>query len=317
MCRTRLILLDGIAGSGKSTTGQRLFRALNLAEVQAEFHHEFARPHPVLDINESTIGGWVEQSHHKWTAFADRMRGGGIVTILDGALFQCGIGELLERDARDGEILDFVDRLQPIVEPLEPLLIHLYQDDVETALREVYNQRTKAWRHRVGTVFQSTTYGRNRTLEGFDLYLDFVRNLRRLSDLACDSWGLEKTAIRTGDDRWDERMERILRLLDVHPANDPFRPDDYAGEYVVDTTGQRCVIREAGGYLQVEGLFEIVKRLLPGMGDTLFVETWPDILAFGRDDVGCVVEFQAAGSSRRIGDSVWKRVSPPARSSSE
>jgi hypothetical protein len=304
----KLILIDGIAGSGKSTTGQRLYRALRLAGHKVEFYHEFCRPHPVLGVEADPILDWLDQSLSAWRQFGRDLNERSGVAILDGALFQCGVGELLVRGANDQEINEFDQRVEQIVEFLGAALIHLYQEDIELALRRVYDQRTAAWRQRVEESFAGTAYGRARSLSGFDLYLDFNRSLRRLSDRAFTDSKLPKLAIENSDQAWDSHFERIRGFLSVSQCVDPFDPAEFCGEYEEEGTGRRCRIKTVNDVLRVDGLFDIPKNLLPNCDGTVFVQSWPDELTFRWDGESRVVSFQSTGPWDRLGDGVWTRV---------
>ncbi len=305
---TGLIIIDGIAGSGKSTTGQRLYRALHLNGYSAEFYHEFCRPHPVLGVEADSISDWIERSMTAWRGFIHRLSERNIIAVVDGALFQCGVGELLELDADDRTVLDYVQGIAELVIPVGAIMIHLYQRDIEAALRRVFDQRPEAWRRRVLAAFSDTAYGRNRSLDGFDLYLDFNRSLRRLSDDMFDAFDMRKLAIENADLRWDAYFGQIRRFLGLQEVNDPFDPNDFTGEYIETGKNRRCRIRIADGILLVEGLFRIVKALLPKEDDTVFVQTWPDELTFTRDSSNRVTAFCSTGPWDRLGDATWTRV---------
>jgi hypothetical protein len=307
---TRLILIDGIAGSGKSTTGQRLYRVLHLNGYSTEFYHEFCRPHPVLGVEADSVSDWIEQSATAWRQFIRQLSGQDTVAIFDGALFQCGVGELIERDADDETVADYVRAIAELVTSVRSAVIHLYQKDLETALRRICDRRPAAWRRRVFTLFSDTAYGRRRSLDGFDLYLDFNRSLRRLSDSLFETLDMPKLAIENADLQWDAHFERICRFLGLRQVIDPFNPHEYTGDYIEKGKNRHCRIHVSEGMLMVEGLFRIAKGLLPGHDDALFVQTWPDELTFTRDDSGRVVSFCSTGPWNRLGDAVWTRIGP-------
>jgi len=310
MIETKLILIDGIAGSGKSTISQRLYRTIHLNGHPVEFYHEFYRPHPVLQVEAETVSGWAGRSLEKWRQFVHHRSAQDAIAIMDGAVFQCGVGELLEQDADDQTITDYVHAVAEIIKPLGAAMINLYQRDLDAALTEVYTQRPRAWRNRVETQFSNSAYGRNRSLRGFDVYLDFNRSLHRLSESLFLDFNPPKLAFDNSNRQWDIHFDRICRFLKLPPVVDPFQPDDYRGEYIENEQNQRCRIAVVDGMLRVEGLFKIIKGLLPKREDTLFVQTWPDELTFTKDKAGRVATFHSTGPWNRIGDGTWTRTAP-------
>jgi len=307
MLETRLIFVDGIAGSGKSTIGQRLYRVLHLNGYPAEFYHEFYRPHPVLQVEAVEVGEWVEQTLSKWETFCQQLDRSSAVAIVDGVLFQCGIGALLECDAGEDAIHDYISRVENLVKPLRPVFIHLYQQDVSAALRQVYDLRPVAWKRRVETMLDDTAYGRATQLTGFDLYLDYNRTLRRCSDAVFERLAQPKLLLESSDCQWNRHFDLLCRFLQVPQTDDPFDPAEYGGDYRDSETGRNCRIGTEAGQVRVTGLFEIVKNLLPKHDDVLFVQTWPDELTFERNDEGRIVSFRSTGTWNRIGDATWWR----------
>jgi len=306
--QTKLILVDGIAGSGKSVTGQRLYRAFHLNGYRAEFYHEFHRPHPVLDSPTESVSHWIDQSTTKWRRFVAQMCERDSVILMDGVIFQCGVGDLLERGANDQAILDYACIVEDIVRPLKPILIHLYQTDIETSLQWVRDQRPETWSKRVVTHFSDTVYGRNSLLSGFDLYLQFNRSLRRVSDSLFDRFETTKLAIDNSDRQWNVHHGRMCRFIGLQQVTDTFNAFDYCGNYASGKSHQLCRVEVIDGALVVKGLFEITKQLLPKKGDSVFVQTWPDELTFSRDESGGVISFRSTGPRSRIGDSIWSCV---------
>lgn len=282
---------------------------MQLNQKSADFYHEFFMPHPVLGIEAESAAEWVIHSKLKWKNFSNNFSKSDKIAILDGAIFQCGIGELLEYDAGFETITDFIDTVIDEIKKLNPILIYLYQDDIESSLREISAQRPKSWLKRVESIFEKTPYGSSRPLKGFDLYLDFNISLRNLSDSIYDRINIRKIKIKNSDKQWNQQMSELCDFLKLRQFADPFNPLDYVGEYSENGGSRSCFIQRNNGYLSVEGLFKIFKNLLPKYNDTFFVQTWPDELTFYRDKSGRVESFKSTGYWNRIGENIWKRVS--------
>ena len=308
MLQTKLILVDGLPGSGKSTTCQKLYRVLHNNGIVADFYHEFYQPHPIFREDCKIVDDWVTGTLSRWQTFVDVQLEQNTIAILEAATFQCTVGDLLEIGADREVMKTYALEVLKLIRPLQPTLIYAYQRDVEAALKKVCEQRPTRWRKRVQTILNDTVYGRNRDLDGFDLYFDYNRSMRALSDELFQAYDVPKVSLENSDGRWDDHFSKICRFLGLSILPDTFNPSEYCGEYLEPEENQRCRIALINGSLQVTGLFTIAKGLLPKHDDTLFVQTWPDELTFSRDETGRVVSFRSTGTWNRIGDGLWSRV---------
>ena len=95
--QTRLVIVEGIMGSGKSTTARHLAACLEEAGRRAQAITERTEPHPVrgtdgldhwyqpwLDV---TAAGLAERSLAKWRSFVAAAQATETVHVLDGQLF--------------------------------------------------------------------------------------------------------------------------------------------------------------------------------------------------------------------------------------
>ena len=138
---TKIIFVEGIAGSGKSTTGQLLYSNLHRHGYPVKVIHEFYSPHPIHELNTEEPKTWISKTLANWHNLADTLVKTNEITIMDGTLFQCTIGVLLEMDVEAAVIRGYANQIPDILKPLNPILIYFYQDDVEKALTTAYQQR--------------------------------------------------------------------------------------------------------------------------------------------------------------------------------
>ena len=61
--RNRLILLEGLPGTGKSTNSFKLYEQLSLNGKKVDWIHEVSGPHPVLFFTESCM---TKEEYHCW-----------------------------------------------------------------------------------------------------------------------------------------------------------------------------------------------------------------------------------------------------------
>jgi hypothetical protein len=103
-----LVIIEGIMGSGKSTTMRFVAKALEDSGRQALAIHERADPHPVRATDE--LQHWFElwrdctpdQLAHRalarWQSFVEKVRLGAAVPVFDGQLFHGDLTHLFLMD---------------------------------------------------------------------------------------------------------------------------------------------------------------------------------------------------------------------------
>jgi hypothetical protein len=107
--QTRLVIVEGIMGSGKSTTARWIAAQLEAAGLRALAITERVEPHPVrgtdgldhwfqpwLDV---TAAGLADRSLAKWRTFVADAQAAGTIHTLDGQLFHGDLTNLFLMEA--------------------------------------------------------------------------------------------------------------------------------------------------------------------------------------------------------------------------
>ena len=151
----RLVIVEGIMGSGKSTTMRFIARNLRDSGLPALPLHERTEPHPVRATDE--LEHWFEpwrdttpqllasRALVRWTAFVEATQRDSPISVMDGQLFHGDLTHLLLMDADSALISDYVSALAAIIAPLNPFVLYLWQKDVGHAIRTVCTERGSEW----------------------------------------------------------------------------------------------------------------------------------------------------------------------------
>jgi hypothetical protein len=190
--KARLVIVEGIMGSGKSTTARWIAANLERAHQPAQPVTELTRPHPVRATDE--LAHWyqpwldakpaelAERSLTKWRGFVASDTGEAI-TILDGQLFHGDLTNLFLMDAGSAAIVEYVQAVEETIRPLTPFLVYFYQRDVGQAIRAIAALRGPEWvAYQVNWKLQAP-YSRRLGLAGLEglivLYKDYRAVLRQ------------------------------------------------------------------------------------------------------------------------------------------
>lgn len=179
MRRTRLILTEGIPGSGKSTTAQFLARQLAGNGVVGRWWHEEEVGHPVYAfgdraslcriLQQLTSGDWravVAAALERWRAFSRLVQQSDEVVVVDGCLFGCLTWSLFPLDVASEEILDDTRQVAAILQPAQPCLVYLVRPDVATTLRALCDRRGNTIEQTYVDRATDNPYARRRGLSG-------------------------------------------------------------------------------------------------------------------------------------------------------
>ena len=226
MRNTRFIFVEGIMGSGKSTTVWFLTERLQRHGIAARFllegptaeepEHplrvatELLHPNGVwLDV---TVEQYIERSLQKWRTFAREAQQVATVTACDGLLFHGNMTDLMLMNAPTEVLRAYVSQVIEIISDLNPVVIYFSHPDIARALRRIGDARGSAWEAYQVNWKVLSPYGMERALSGFDGLVQLYQSYCALCDEIFAQLALPKLAIRNEGD-WARYYEEILAFL--------------------------------------------------------------------------------------------------------
>jgi thymidylate kinase len=151
---TKLILIEGIPGSGKSTTAQYISSKLRHKGYLHKWWYEEEQGHPIYvfdnydklkvivdDLSDGNYKKIIEMALKRWEEFVESVKRSPEIIIVDSSLFGYLTWSLFPYEVPKNEIIQYVKDVERIIKPLNPFLIYFYQEDIGAALKQICNRR--------------------------------------------------------------------------------------------------------------------------------------------------------------------------------
>jgi thymidylate kinase len=297
MIDTKLILVEGLPGSGKSTTSQFISKCLSESGIKNKWWYEEEKGHPVYlfnsdelmqeTVNDLTNGNYrnvINKALIQWRTFSDSLQSMNKVILVDSTFFGYLTWTLFPMDVPIREIEKYLAEVECIISPCRPTLIYFYQSDIYTSLKKICTRR--GGNTEVQFIHNATEskYGKNKNLTGFDGMVSFWEDYRAFTDHFFTKTRIRKLSIENSEGTWNEYLREIMNFLEISfvermniPSEDT---DSFVGIYI--DGGITCEICRSDDELYINGIQQIWpnSRLLPRGGNKFEVESLPINLTF-------------------------------------
>ena len=318
-----LILIEGIAGAGKSSTTHQLGLHLEKLGYDVAWWFEQDLAHPIYPaeqrlqydrgIDAETRREIRDGVLARWQALADGLAGSKKIVLIECGFLQMVIDHHLLLDLPMSDAEEHVLAVEKLVAPLDPLLILLYEENVEAALRRILTDRTSVWAQYLVQLYRQSPYGRRQGIRDYKGVIDAYATSRATAEAIVSRLGLRKVAIEKSAGDWRNYYDRITNEIGVQAIVPPLAPptnaEQLAGQYrSAEESGKGYQVTVGADALYVSRMARL--RLLPKQGNAFHVLGTRWEVEFDTDSAGVA---QAAiltevGTDLR---EVWKRTSGP------
>jgi len=260
MIDTKLIIIDGIWGSGKTATLIVLSRHLNQCGIQSRTYKDDDPHNSALREYFDAAPSEVDPNVDGWERFSEELRRSNEVAVMESGLFNCPMMSLLINGYNTNQIIDYCLRVFETVKESNPVILHLQHEDVSSSWSSVCEQRGSEWRQFMERQLHSWFPSQPPQYSVMD---DFLYDLTSLSDRAFGEWPGGKLALATPPDNWRDQYRKITDFLSLPPIEPPGPSfDDHIGRYRETQSGRECVISVLGNILILRGYFGPKRPLL-------------------------------------------------------
>ena len=329
MRATKLILFEGIPGSGKSTTGQFVARQIERAGHTVRWWYEEETDHPlhtfhdwetmqvvVDDLSHGRYPQVIDAVLERWERHAADIVASDTIVLHDSALLGHLTWTLFPFDVPHDAIRAYVTRVEEIIRPCDPVVIS-FTSDVSQTLRQVCDARGGGWEQGMIRRVEESPYGRHNGLMGFEGLVTYWAAYGAFSDELFAQLSLAKLYVRNASENWLASRREILNFLSLPLAEDVATQPDrarFVGVYglPLDAASQTWEVAWEDDGLVARGLPGVWPRvrLLPTASPHEFVvESYPCVLSFEMDGEGTVRRVRVSGQALlgRVPEGVFTR----------
>lgn len=215
---SKLILIEGLPGSGKTSTAEKISSWLTDRQNPSIWWREEDWEHPATPRNlrkTANTDGFPDRCILYWEKFASRTLHAREIRILEGSAFQSTIRFMLEYLITHPVILEYVRRFDGVVAAANPLLIYLQPVDPVNYLKTfVYPTRGEEWITKVSTYLSNTPCGRKHGWKGLQGMTEFWLLYRDLCEKAMGELTMPILKVDIDGKGWESVLDKIFSWLE-------------------------------------------------------------------------------------------------------
>jgi hypothetical protein len=296
---SKLILVEGLTGSGKSILAHFLARQLRSQGISATWIHEAEIPHPILLDDDQDINEFMPRVLARWQQFLQRLDASNQISVVEACFFNNLIEELMIADLPTQEILDYAEKIYAVMRPIKPSLIYLSQGNVRDSLLKNFANRGDSFRDFVIRFVTGTPYAQSRKMEGLEGTLRFWEDFASLTDLAYARYPYPKMRPDWIDGQWHQRDQAILNFLGIPytPELSCFPPEaaSLAGSYRDEKNDRTYIVRRQNQTLTINLFLNVRSRLIYQSDNHFLVEGWHFEVIFDRSGIAGQTRLRIEG----------------------
>jgi hypothetical protein len=212
--RSKLILIEGLPGSGKSGTTAHLGESLLRNGISCSWFLEDDENHPI-DLSDFALKDISMKLLPLWESFVRDAQPDQGMTIMESRLWQNTSLFMYMAEYPFKEIVELQDRVNEVLAPLSPILIYLYQPDITEGLRHLHELRDESSLKLDLEMTSRYSWFQSRGKDDFAGWLEFFNEWFEVAEVLYDRWPYNKCKIENPHDNWDLAHSKINEYLRI------------------------------------------------------------------------------------------------------
>src|SRR5690349_504231 len=218
MIETKLILIEGPPGSGKSTTAQKLANEISISGKGCQCFLEWSPKHPIQIGADSRLGEIITTSIDResallqqWGKFVQRQQAQELVTIIESRFWQTSLMLMYAAGHSIEDVLKSNQCVVTVIQELKPVLIYFAVDSPREFAKRTIQIKNKEWQldghhsswaKHIFEAFDSQKWFTDRGLTGPDGMFAFLEEWASISEALYDRLPFPKIKISNPHHEW-------------------------------------------------------------------------------------------------------------------
>jgi predicted kinase len=215
----RLILIEGMIGSGKTTTAGLLADWLSRRGEDVRAFDEGAADHPIRTRRVDELlaapapGDPGVYSAGQWRRLAERCLRDGQTVILESVFLQNSVMPAFIDGAPAAAVNQICAEIQRQMAPAEPFLVYLCPADIAAAIARVHQTRGEPWSSRNVAYVQDCPWARRRNLRGRDAVVQLYQAWEPVASQLYDRYPFGKLMVSDPQRDWPAALRNICAAV--------------------------------------------------------------------------------------------------------
>jgi hypothetical protein len=235
MGTTRLILIEGMIGAGKSTTAQHIGARLTERGANAVAFAEFAMNHPVRTKAVDRLRAaypepvWTQHdigpdglavdrtvySADQWGRLAELCVREQQTVVLESTFLQNSVLPAFVNGAPLTKVREITGGIERAIAPADPLLVYLRPTDISAAISHVHATRDPTWTAWNIASAQGYPLAVARNLHGRDAVVGLYEEWERVVDDVLERWPYRSLLVLDPQQDWPTALRNIEAAIDA------------------------------------------------------------------------------------------------------